>query len=175
MTLPTYYYSGLLEEPLVVLPQTSIVYFESDLNAVYYVHINGMVEQMDQVITQQHGDIDMGRRFDGHWAVIRLHNPTVPRVLAFTVWAGDWMNTLGGVRTVQRLARTRVRRIRAYRRNELAKLSAFAAQVSDVLPSDVVRWILKRYIDDEWTRPRRKALVRRVETDSFARHHAPAF
>ena len=167
MSLPTYYYSARLTEPMIVLPATNIVYFQSNPAAVYFIHIHDMCALMDRTIEQNRGDIDMGRRFDGHWAVICLYSQDPPTTLAFTVWAGEWMDTLNRITVVQRLARSRTPRLRAYRRNEVAKLKAFKAQAASVLPVDLIQYIVGEYLEGQRARPLKPRAVRRVETDSY--------
>jgi hypothetical protein len=137
MGLPVYYFSARLAQPLVVLPQMGLVYLESDRDTAFFVHIPNMIASINHAIAVHDGDVDFGGRFEGHWAVVRLHLPG--SVIAFTVWGHDWGGALARIRGLQRLARARVPAIKARRANELAKLTAFKRHA---LPSELVQLIL---------------------------------
>jgi hypothetical protein len=174
MALPTYYYSALMSEPLIILPRMGLLYLESDPGTAFFIHIRCMVGLINDTIKTQIGDIEIARRFAGHWAVICLHSERPPRSsTAFTVWGTDWATTLAQIHILQRLARTRMRRIRAHRANEIAKLKAFKARVAHVLPSDLIQLIVVKCLEAQRAPAHTRDRICRVETDSFRRLHRP--
>jgi hypothetical protein len=173
MALPTYYYTARLAEPLIFLPQMGLVHLASEQGVAYFAHIRGMAGLIDHTIWAHDGDVDMGARFGGHWAVIRLHSggPSDSTV-AFTVWGHDWPNTLASIHWLQRVARIRIPGIKARRANRIAKLKAFKQQMRDSLPPDLIHLIMLICVTSEKAPAHKLGQVRRVETGSFRRLHA---
>ena len=171
MPLPIYYHTARLARALVILPQMGLVYLESDRDTAFFLHIEGMVGHINFAITVHDGDIDIGERFDGHWAVIRLHSGRPPgSITAFTVWGSQWERALQRIRGLQQLARTRSPGIRARRANELAKLTAFKQHGGRVLPTELVHLILAMCITRCAAKPAAGPRpVHRIETDSYRR------
>ena len=174
MALPTYYYSALMSEPLIILPRMGLLYLESDPGTAFFIHVRCMVGLINNAIKTQTGDIEIPRRFGAHWAVVCLHSERVPASsTAFTVWGQDWPTTLAQILILQRLARTRGRRIRAHRANEIAKLKAFKSLVAHVLPSDLIQLIVVTCLEVKRAPADTRERVCRVETDSYRRLHRP--
>ena len=168
MTQPTFYHSTRLPEPMVALRRMGIVYFPSDPATVYFIHIKGMLEFLEETIVSRDGDFSIGRRFDAYWIVLRVHCPHQLSVVAFTVWGGDgWLDTLTKIQMIQRLARTR---LRAHRARQIAKLKSFVQHTHPVLPSDLQLKIVSMCIDSA-AQPRCLRAgsmdVRHVETSVF--------
>ena len=168
MPPPTSYHSSLLPAPLIFLPQTGIVYLESEPFSIFFVHGPAMVDLITRTIRHEGGDIDIARRFGKHWAVIRVLARC--SVTAFTVWGHDCTATLARIRVLQRLARARPG-ARARRANEVAKLGAFKSEAARALPADLVQLILAACVRAPREPAPAPAGVCRVETVSYGRLH----
>ena len=167
MSLPTFYYSSLMADHLVVLPQIRLMYLGSDAGTVYVVH-KELLEQLEDTMITRRGDISTSERFSSHWLVLSFHFTHTSTVLAFAVWSNqhpqDPSNDLDKIKTLQRYARMRHKGIKAQRTREVLKLAQFKSTMADCLPSELIQHIIHLFFQTKQAQAQRRHPVRIIES-----------